>query len=52
MNRCENLRYVDRYDRCYWLNYYMSCYAERAISMSYITLVMSVRDRQSAAKDN
>ena len=52
MNRCENLRNVDCYVRGYRLNYYMSCYAERAISMSYITLVMSVTDRQSAAKDN
>jgi hypothetical protein len=52
VNRGENLSNVDRYVRGYWLNYYMSRYAERAISMPYITLGMRVSDRQSAAEDD
>jgi hypothetical protein len=52
VNRRENLSNVDGYVRGYWLNYYMSRYADRAISMPYITLGMRVSDRQSAAKDD
>jgi hypothetical protein len=52
VNRCENLRDVDRYVGGDRLNHYMSRYAERAISMPYITLVMRVSDRQSTTKDD
>ena len=52
MNRCENLRDVDRYIYRCRLNYYMSSYTERAISMPYITQVMRVSDRQSTTKDD
>jgi hypothetical protein len=52
VNRCENLCDVDRnIDGCR-LNHYMSRYAERAITMPYITLVMRVSDRQSTTKDD
>lgn len=52
MNKGKSLRNVDRYiDGCR-LNYYMSRYAERAISMPHITLVMRVSDRQSTTKDD
>jgi hypothetical protein len=52
VNKGKNLRNVDRHiDGCR-LNYYMSRYAERAISMPYITLVMRVSDRQSTTKDD
>ena len=52
VNRRENLSNVDRYVRGCWLNYYMSRYADCAISVPYITLGMRVSDRQSAAKDD
>jgi hypothetical protein len=52
VNRRENLRNVDRYVRGDRLNYYMSRYAERAISMPHVTLVMRVSDRQGTTKDD
>jgi hypothetical protein len=52
VNRCENLRDVDRYIYGCRLNHYMSRYAERAITMPYIALVMRVSDSQSTTKDD
>jgi hypothetical protein len=52
MNRCEYLGDVDGYICGYRLNYDMSRYAKRAISMSLVTLAMRVTDGQSAAKDD
>ena len=52
MNRRENLSNIDRHIDGRRLYYYMSRYAERAISMPYVTLAMRVSDRQSTTKDD